>query len=249
MRKHNRIRAWAVLFWLVVWQAASMALDKEILLVSPLKVLRRLGELAVTAEFWSSAGFSLARIGAGFLLAAALGTLLAALASRIRWVEELLAPALMTIQSIPVASFIILVLIWFSSKNLSFLISFLIVLPVIYANVLRGVRATDTRLLEMAQVFRVPAGRRIRYLYVPQVLPFFQAGCAVALGLCWKAGIAAEVIGMPQGSIGEKLQQAKVYLDTPDLFAWTLVIVLISLLFEKVFLALLGRGVRALERM
>ncbi len=249
MRKHNRIRAWAVLFWLVVWQAASMALGKEILLVSPLKVLSRLGELAVTAEFWSSAGFSLARIGAGFLLAAALGTLLAALASRIRWVEELLAPALMTIQSIPVASFIILVLIWFSSKNLSFLISFLIVLPVIYANVLRGVRATDTRLMEMAQVFRVPAGRRIRYLYVPQVLPFFQAGCAVALGLCWKAGIAAEVIGMPQGSIGEKLQQAKVYLDTPDLFAWTLVIVLISLLFEKVFLALLGRGVRALERM
>jgi NitT/TauT family transport system permease protein len=249
MRKQDRIRAWAVVLWLAVWQAASMWIGKEILLVSPLKVLARLGELSITAEFWASIGFSLLRIGAGFLLAAALGTVLAALAARIRWVEELLAPAILTIQSIPVASFIILVLIWFSSRNLSFLISFLIVLPVIYANVLRGVRATDGRLQEMAKVFRVPAGRRIRYLYVPQVLPFFQAGCAVALGLCWKAGIAAEVIGMPQGSIGEKLQQAKVYLDTPDLFAWTLVIVLVSLLFEKVFLALLKRGVQALERM
>lgn len=123
------------------------------------------------------------------------------------------------------------------------------VLPVIYANVLGGIEATDQKLLEMAQVFQIPVNRQIRYLYVPQVMPFFQSGCAVALGLCWKAGVAAEVIGMPQGSIGEKLQQAKVYLDTPDLFAWTLVIVLISLSFEKAFLALLRKAVRRSERM
>ena len=173
----------------------------------------------------------------------------AALAARYGRVRELLAPAMLTIRSVPVASFIILALIWFSSRNLAVLISFLMVLPVIYSNVLEGIAATDRQLLEMAQVFRIPAGRRIRYLYVPQVLPFFHAGCAVALGLCWKAGVAAEVIGMPQGSIGERLQQAKVYLDTPDLFAWTLVVVLISLAFEKVFLALLRGAVRRSERM
>ena len=132
---------------------------------------------------------------------------------------------MLAIKTIPVASFIIFVLIWFSSQNLAVLISFLMVLPVIYTNVLDGIRATDPQLLEMAQVFQIPTARKIRYLYVPQVMPFFQSGCSVALGLCWKSGIAAEVIGMPQGSIGEKLQQAKVYLDTPDLFAWTLVII------------------------
>ena len=137
----------------------------------------------------------------------------------------------------------------FSSKNLAVLISFLIVLPVLYTNLLSGIRAADPQLLEMARVFRVPALRGIRYVYLPQVLPYFRSACGSALGLCWKSGIAAEVIGMPDGSIGEQLQQAKIYLNTPDLFAWTLVIVLVSLIFEKVFLALLKRGERALERM
>ena len=129
------------------------------------------------------------------------------------------------------------------------LISFLMVLPVLYANTLGGIRAADAQLLEMAQVFRIPAARRVRYVYLPQVLPYFRSACQAALGLCWKAGIAAEVIGMPDGSIGERLQQAKVYLNTPDLFAWTLVIVLVSLAFQRVFLWLLDRGARALERM
>lgn len=121
------------------------------------------------------------------------------------------------------------------------------VLPILYDNVLAGILGMDKKLLEMAQVFRVPFGRRLRYIYVSQVLPFFRAGCTIALGLCWKSGIAAEVIGMPKGSIGERLYQAKIYLDTPDLFAWTLVIILISLLFEKTFLHMIGWAVKRLE--
>ena len=247
--KPRAIRLWAVLFWLAVWQLGAMALDQELFLVSPLRVLGRLGELVVTGPFWRAVGISSLRIMGGFLAATAAGVLLAALSARFRRVEELLAPALLAIKSIPVASFIILALILFSSRNLAVLISFLMVLPVVYANVLEGIRSADRQLLEMGRVFRLPVGRRLRYLYVPQVYPFFEAACGVALGLCWKAGVAAEVIGMPQGSIGERLQQAKIYLDTPDLFAWTLVIVLVSLAFEKLFLRLLKVGARALERM
>ena len=247
--KPRAIRLWAVLFWLAVWQLGAMALDQELFLVSPLRVLGRLGELVVTGPFWRAVGMSSLRIMGGFLAATAAGVLLAALSARFRRVEELLAPALLAIKSIPVASFIILALILFSSRNLAVLISFLMVLPVLYANVLEGIRSADRQLLEMGRVFRLPVGRRLRYLYVPQVYPFFEAACGVALGLCWKAGVAAEVIGMPQGSIGERLQQAKIYLDTPDLFAWTLVIVLVSLAFEKLFLRLLKAGARALERM
>ena len=122
------------------------------------------------------------------------------------------------------------------------------VLAALSARVRRGA-AADPQLMEMARVFRIPAGRSIRYVYLPQVMPYFLSACGSALGLCWKSGIAAEVIGMPEGSIGEQLQQAKVYLDTPDLFAWTLVIVLVSLAFERAFLALLRRGAKAMERM
>ena len=238
-----------MLFWLAVWQLVSMALSSELLLVSPVRVVARLVELAVTADFWLSVASSFLRIVGGFLLAVAAGVVLAALSARFRRVRELLAPLILAVKSIPVASFIILALIWFSSKNLAVLISFLMVLPVIYTNVLSGIRAADPQLLEMAAVFRLSPLRRVRYIYVPQVYPFFQSACGVALGLCWKSGVAAEVIGMPQGSIGERLQQAKVYLDTPDLLAWTLVIVLVSLCFEKLFLALLKQGKSALERM
>ena len=233
---------------LLVWQGVSQVLGQEILLVSPVSVLRRLLELAVTADFWSSIAFSIIRIMGGFLLAAFLGILLGALAAGVSPVRQLLEPAVLTIKSIPVASFVILVLIWVPSENLSVVISFLMVFPVIYTNVLNGIESTDRKLLEMAEVFRISLPRRIRYIYASQILPFFRAGCSVALGLCWKAGVAAEVIGIPDGSIGERLYMAKVYLNTPDLFAWTIVIVLISLVFERLFLALVDRGVRYLER-
>lgn len=118
------------------------------------------------------------------------------------------------------------------------------VLPVIYTNMLIGIRSVDRQLLEMAQVFRVPALRTVRYIYLPQIMPFFYSGCSVSLGLSWKAGVAAEVIGIPRGSIGERLQQAKVYLDTPDLFAWTLVIVVLSLTFERLVLYIIKKAGR-----
>lgn len=249
MKQGGILRPWAVLVWLLIWQLGAMAMDQQILLVSPIAVLIRLGTLAVEPSFWKAVGFSLLRITGGFFLGAAVGTVLAALSARLHRVEELLAPLLLAVKSIPVASFIILSLILFSSRNLSVLISFLMVLPVLYTGVLGGIRAMDKQMLEMAQVFQTPAPRRVRYIYLPQVLPYFRAACASALGLCWKSGIAAEVIGMPTGSIGERLQQAKIYLDTPDLFAWTLVIVLVSLAFERLFLALLQIATRYLERM
>ncbi len=249
------IRLWAILVWLAVWQLISMYIGQEILLVSPVSVIVRLSELMFglgvmdsASAFWGSVLFSFGRIIGGFLLASVCGSLLAALAAAFRPLRELLAPAMAAIKATPVASFIILILIWVPSRNLSVVISFLMVLPVLYTNVLNGILSTDPALLEMAKVFRVPLLRQIRFIYLSSLLPYLRAGFSLALGLCWKAGIAAEVIGIPDGSIGEKLYQAKVYLETPDLFAWTVVIVFLSVLFEKTFLFLLDLGIRHLER-
>jgi len=173
--------------------------------------------------------------------------LLAALACRFAWVEMLLWPYVSVIKSTPVASFIILCLIWLDAANLGIFISFLMVLPIVYTNVLRGLQATDPKMIEMADVFALGWLKRVRYIYLPQLESYITAACSVALGVAWKAGIAAEVIGIPEGSIGERLYEAKVYLATGDLFAWTLVIIFVSLLFEKLFLYALGRLYRRRE--
>lgn len=235
------IKLWAVLFWLLVWQVVSMMLNQQILLVSPVKVIIRLSELIITKDFWLAIVFSSTRIIGGFIIAVIVSCLFAALASKFKLIDELLSPFMLAIRSVPVASFIILALIWFSSKNLAILISFLMVMPVMYSNILTGIRTIDSKMREMAKVFEISTIKQVRYIYVPHIFKYFESACAVCLGLCWKSGVAAEVIGMPDGSIGECLQQAKVYLDTPDLFAWTFVIVCISLFFERLFLRLLSK--------
>ena len=148
------------------------------------------------------------------------------------------------VKATPVASFIILALVWVRGSSLSVLISFLMVLPVLCGAVRTGIRSADVQLREMARVFRLPLGRRLRAIWLPAVLPAFQQGCSVALGICWKSGIAAEVIGLPNGSIGDALYRAKITLSTGELFAWTFVIILLSTGFEKLFLALLDRAAK-----
>lgn len=229
-------RAGAILFALAAWQTAAAFVGQSILLCGPAEVVKRLCGLVLEKDFWSTVAFSLARIVAGFFTAFIAGILLAVFAGRFSLVETLLWPFVVTIKSVPVASFIIISLVWLTSKQLSQFISFLMVFPVIYSNVLAGIKATDPKMLEMAKAFRLPFKRRFLYVQLPQIRPFLVSACSVALGLSWKSGIAAEVIGIPTGSIGERLYMAKIYFDTADLFAWTLVIVLASQLFEKLFL-------------
>ena len=235
---HNSIKLWAVALWLVLWQAGSMRLNLPILLPSPLAALQSLAAMAVTADFWQTIAWSTLRIFGGFFAACAAASALAVPAYRFRPVREFLAPAVACVKAVPVASFIILALVWLRSTQLSFFISFLMVFPPVYLGVITGIGQTDRKLLEMARVFRVPFSRQVRYLYLPAIAPHFRSAVSLGLGLCWKAGIAAEVIGLPDGSMGEHLYMAKVYFMTPELFAWTAVIVTVSVVFEKLFLHL-----------
>lgn len=248
-RKKAGIKITALLFWLIVWQGVSMAIGQEILLVSPVSVVVRLVELAGTWNFWGTVWFSLMRIASGFLLALIAGTISAVLSANLGLVRILLAPLVSAVKSTPVASFIILCLIWADSRNLSIIISFLMVYPVVYINMLQGIDSADRQLLEMADVFQIHGMRRVFYIYTPQMMPHFLSACTVSLGLCWKSGISAEVIGIPSGSIGEKLYQSKLFLSTADLLAWTLTIILVSTLFERLFLLLVRKICRRIERM
>lgn len=231
----------AVVIALLVWHIIATALGQEILLVSPIRVIQQLSVLCVEKQFWQSVGFTLGRIVVGFLTALVLGTILGIIAARVHTVEVLLWPYVAVIKASPVASFIILCLIWTGSENLSVIISFLIVLPVVYTNILQGMKATDQKMLEMAKVYELGTWKCIKYIYIPGLKPYFTAACSIAVGMSWKSGTAAEVIGIPGGSIGEKLYKAKVYLSSADLLAWTVTIIIISVLCEKLVLWLINR--------
>lgn len=249
LTKEKCFRAASTLFWLLVWQAAAAALNQPLLLSSPVRVAERLFVLLGEKTFYRALWFSLERIALGALLGMLLGAVLAYLAAHCRAAEYLLRPLMLSVRTVPVASFIILALIFLSARQLSVFISFLMVLPILYSNLLQGFRALDKGMLELAQVYRLSVWRRLLYVELPGVKPHLLSGAATAMGMAWKSGVAAEVIGIPTGSIGEHLYQAKVYLDSSSLLAWTAVIVLLSMLFEKAVLGILKLGYRRLERL
>jgi NitT/TauT family transport system permease protein len=231
--KHYGYKLFSLGFWLIFWEAMSRWVGHEILLASPIAVAATLIKLIQSLDFWQTILFSSLRIIMGFLLALMIGTLLAIVSHNSRLMKELITPVMKMIQAMPVASFIILALIWIRAKNLSVLASFLMVMPLIYSNVAQGIKETDEKQLQMAKVFQLNLIKKVTAIYIPSVMPYLISAVTVGLGLCWKAGIAAEVIGIPTGSIGERLYEAKLYLMTKELFAWTIVIIIISIVFEK----------------
>lgn len=236
----------AVAFWIGVWHIAAAVIGQDFLLASPVKVAHRLGELVVTGDFWKTVGTSLGRIGIGFVAAAVVGSAVAAIAATSRAADALARPLMAAIRSAPVVSFIIIVLLWTDSGKLAAITSFLMVLPVMYTNVLEGIRNRDRSLVEAASVFGVPSIRRVRAIDAPAVLPFFTAACHTGIGLAWKSGVAAEVIGVASGSIGERMYQAKLFLSSEDLFAWTVVVVALSVACEWCVLRVVSQVARRL---
>jgi len=228
------------LFWLILWWiAATFAVKQELLLPSPIRVLIRLGELVSQKDFWWIALLSLCRIFSGILIAVILGVICGILTAYSSFLRQLLSPILAIVKATPVAPFIILALVWISRGRLPAFISALMVLPIIWTNIEQGLRQIDPKLLEMAKVFRFSPSKKMLHIVIPSVLPYFAAACRTALGLAWKAGIAAEVLATPNNSIGKKLFESKTFMETTDLFAWTVIVIVMSICLEKLFFILL----------
>lgn len=229
----------AVAAWLVLWQLCCVQIGKPLLFPSPLLVLETLWELMQSSLFWQTVFTSLCKVLLAFTLALASGSLLAALASAFPLLRSFLHPPMALIRATPVASFTMLVLVWLHSQWLPVLVAYLMVLPMVYENVCEGISSTDMQLLEMAQVYGLSFWKKLRFLYLPAVLPFFSSACVNGMGFAWKSGIAAEIIGLPQLTIGKQIHDSKIYVEIPELFAWTLVVILLSIVLEKGLLRLM----------
>ena len=226
----------AILAWIGIWHFASLWVDNHILLVSPIDVFLRIGELGQEASFWASIAFSLYRIIFGFFLALVIGVALASLTFAFHGFYIFMLPFFNVIKSIPVVSFALLALMWFSASNLSIFIAFVTVLPIVYFNTYEGIKNADAKLLEMAKVFRVAKPKIWLNIYGRSAFPYILSAAASGIGFAFKSGVAAELIGFVQNSIGFNLHSARAFLQTADIFAWTIVIIILSYAIEKIFL-------------
>ena len=226
-------------FWLLAWQLFSAVLGRAVVLPTPLAVWKRLLALLETTSFYNDCLFSLARIFSGLFWGIFAGVFLAAFCASLRLFDGIFSPAVSVIKATPIASIIILMLFILDKSRVPTVAAMLMVLPIVFNNVRRGIASVPTEQKEVAAVFGFGFGKRLRYCILPAVLPYFSAACRSALGLAWKAGVAAEVICTPKHSIGTKLYEAKIYLESEDLYAWTIVVVVMSVLIEKGVILLL----------
>ena len=234
----------SVLFWIAIWFVAAKKIGHEVILPSPVQVFARLGELIVQSYFWICVANSLAKVMLGLAIGIVCAIPLAALSARLEPVKILLDPLIITSRATPVASFIILIWTVLGSRGPSLVpifISFLIVFPVVYSTVFTAIGEVDRGLLEVARVYRFGAYKRFRLIYFPSVFATAISACATAAGLAWKAGIAAEVLSQTRDSIGFEIYSSKAYLETTDLFAYTLTVIILSLIIELLLRAIKNR--------
>ena len=235
-------------FWLGAWQLGAFLVERavdgrgnELLLPYPASVLAALLELLPSVTFWGTVGATLLRVAVGLAAGILLGALLAGATCSWVWLHRLLAPAIRIVRATPVASFILLVLLWTGRNTVPAVISALMVLPVVWENLVRGIQAADPQLLELARAYRFSRWKTLRLIYLPSLRPYFLSAVITSTGLAWKSGVAAEAICWPRPGIGTQIYNTKLYLEIPSLFAWTAVVVALSLVLERLLRLALGR--------
>lgn len=235
--KHKHTIAFfaAALFWLLVWQGLSCLVQSQLLLPSPIEVCVALGGLVQQGDFWKSALYSILRVMGGVGCGVVCGVVLAVICAKWSTAKVLLAPLLAAVKAVPVASFIILAILWLHTTFVPALIAFLIVAPLVLSNVLTGIQNTPKELLEMAEVYRFSFWKKLRAIYIPHCISYFHAACRTGIGLGWKSAVAAEVITRPKFGVGDRLFEAKMYLEVPEMFAWTVAVVVLSVAVEWLY--------------
>lgn len=228
-----------VAFWLAAWLLVAALVAQPLILPGPGTVVVALLRLVCDGGTWAILVGSGARILGGLVLAAVCGGVLAGVSSRSRTFARLVAPALSCVKATPVACVVVLLLIWLGSARVSIAAVFLMALPGVYFSLVEGLSQVDKPLEQMFRLHGVRGWRLFCAHTWREVLPFVLSCAKAVIGMSWKAGVAAELIGMAVGTVGERIYQAKLLIETADLLAWTVLVVVASWTCERVLVRLL----------
>lgn len=228
-----------IFFWLVIWQIIAVAIKNPILMEGPIGVGKRLFEDLKTAEYYQTVGASLLRIMGGMLTGVLLAVVLGILSWKQQFVEELFGPVVQFLKAAPITCFVVLLLIWAGSEKLTYYVALIVAFPPVYFNFLEGMKQLDDKLLEVAKVYHMPFLNRVYYVYMPEIKPYFLSSITLSVGMAFKAGVAAEIIGTPDYSMGERIYMSKIYLDTAGVLSWMLTVIFVAFVCEKVLMKLM----------
>ena len=234
-------KALAILLWIGVWQVLAMAIGEKIIIVSPIEVLKEIFRSLGDKVFWINIGYSTLKVIGGFISGTIIGVLFAILANRYNLVRILLEPLFQSIKTVPVVSFIIILLFFIKNFYLPIIISTLIVLRITYFNVLNALINIDKKFLTIAHLYNFSYGKKLKYIFIPTVRKSLWGTFKSTAGLAWKSALAAEVIAIPKYGMGKEILQGKLYLETEKVFAYTFVAIILSLLMEKILLSFGGK--------
>lgn len=238
------IKLAAIIFWLLIWHIVSTTVNLQIVLPTPMSVLKKLIELATTEKFWTAICFSFIKIISGIAIGIVLALVISVLTAKVKTFNAVFSIPLNVIKSTPVASFIIMALVWIKSAYIATFVTAIMVLPIVWANMHEGIISVNKKSIEVGKCYTFTLKKYLKYIYIPHLRPFFISSLTSAAGLGWKAGIAAEVIASPKDAIGAYLNDAKVYLETEEMFAWTVAIIVLSAVIQFLIKALSQKRVR-----
>ena len=229
-----------VILWIAIWEAMYLLIGRDIYFPSPVSVVRTFFAILTEKNSWAIIGMSVYRTLFAVLASAVLGVLFGMVCGRSRALYDFVNPLMVILKSTPVVSVIIIAIIWFRSTDVPIFSGFLMCFPIVFTATVAGIRSADPKLLEMCSFYKVRSFDMLWSLYLPSAKPYINSSVVSAIGICWKAVAAAEVLSMPRLSIGANLYFAKTSLDPALLFAWTAVIILLSFVFETLYAKVSG---------
>ncbi len=225
----------SIVLLLLIWKVSALIIGADIILPPPEVVLKSFITIIFSKGFWIKLGYTFLRGILGFLLSYVSGIIVGVLAGLFPRFRAFVFPIITVIRSTPVIAVILLALIWFNVNYVPVFVAFLMAFPIVCGNIIEGLTTVDKNLIQMAEVYKIPLKKQIIHIYIPSIFPFIIAGASLSLGVVWKVVVAAEVLSQPKWGIGTSLNEAKSFLITEEVFAWTIVAILLSSISEIIF--------------
>lgn len=225
----------SIILILIIWKISALIIGAEIILPSPENVILSLINIIRTKGFLSRVSSTLFRGIVGFIISFTTGIIVGVLAGLFKKFRAFVLPIISIIRATPVISVILLALIWFNVNYVPIFVAFLMAFPIVCGNIIEGITTVDKNLLDMAKMYKISLTKQVLHIYLPSILPFIIAGASLSLGVIWKVIVAAEVLSQPKWGVGTSLNEAKAFLITEEVFAWTSIAILLSFVTEKIF--------------